>query len=152
MTSTAVLERSVSTDRVQEMFRKLMAFDITEVKRLLVERDHIPREHVEEMERQYKQYLSLVACNPTMNLPISTEVDKMWHAHLLTTLSYHKMCDEIIGKFLHHVPALDESHFERLVLNYQDNTVPMMKREFGTVNERFWPAKASICQGPYVCQ
>lgn len=135
----------------KEMFDRLMAFDITEVKRLLIERDEIPADEVAEMERQYKLYLSFVATNPNGNYPISTKVDRMWHAHLLTTLSYHRMCHEVIGRFLHHVPALDNDHFDRLEADYDANTLTALATS-DSFRPEFWPKGKSICQGPYVCQ
>jgi len=63
-------------------------------------------------------YLKFIACKAAAGdyyaslLSPPAEVDAVWHAHLLDTLSYHEMCESVVpARFLHHNPdgALDES-------------------------------------------
>lgn len=37
--------------------------------------------------------------------PIHTDVDEVWHAHILDTSVYVKHCNNILGEFIHHRPT-----------------------------------------------
>lgn len=58
--------------------------------------------------RDYLRFISLkAACSDFYAAALSppTEVDDVWHAHLLDTLSYHEMCEAVVpGHFIHHDP------------------------------------------------
>lgn len=54
--------------------------------------------------REYRRFvwLSQVAGHPVCP---SEQVDAAWHLHLTHTRAYRAMCDQILGRFLHHDPA-----------------------------------------------
>lgn len=35
----------------------------------------------------------------------SRAVDEAWHEYILYTSSYHALCQQVLGRYLHHVPA-----------------------------------------------
>ena len=39
------------------------------------------------------------------SLSPSVLVDEAWHFHMTFTADYRRMCDEILGFFLHHIPS-----------------------------------------------
>jgi hypothetical protein len=67
------------------------------------------RSDVEPVEREYRQFLYLIACNPgTTVVPWSRDLDNFWHEHILDTAKYAADCDAIMGSFIHHNPHLPE--------------------------------------------
>jgi hypothetical protein len=53
--------------------------------------------------QRYKQYLYIVSIE---NKPVSptSDVDEVWHQHILHTRLYEEHCKKIYGKMLHHQP------------------------------------------------
>lgn len=37
----------------------------------------------------------------------STDIDKIWHAHILNTRRYEQFCTKLFGRIIHHAPNLD---------------------------------------------
>ena len=64
----------------------------------------ISQETVEISEKEYRRFLTLKAENPGVRLTPTPLMDLFWHAHILDTMSYAEDCEEILGRFLHHVP------------------------------------------------
>lgn len=88
---------------------KIDGLDLTKVKRKLclpIERDGkawIP-EHAESIEVWYKRYLKLIVMRPDANVVPSRAIDEMWHTHILDTRAYMRDCDNIFGRYIHHIP------------------------------------------------
>lgn len=62
-------------------------------------------------EIELKRYLILVA--DTLDdedglSMLSTQVDNLWHTFLLFTKEYQAFCNDMFGKFIHHVPRVDK--------------------------------------------
>jgi len=62
-----------------------------------------------EHEQELKRFLIIAAENhPEIFGMFSPEVDNLWHTFLLFTKEYHAFCNDILGKFIHHVPKIEE--------------------------------------------
>jgi len=58
---------------------------------------------------EYRKWLVLCAITPEMRLGMcSTDVDEIWHAHILFTRDYMRCCNAMAGRYLHHQPTSDE--------------------------------------------
>lgn len=57
------------------------------------------------MNAEYEKFLKAVAANPHLPHTPTPVADAAWHAHILDTRDYAKMCQERFGAFLHHDPA-----------------------------------------------
>ena len=66
--------------------------------------EDISQETVEISEKEYRRFLTLKAENPGVRLTPTPLMDLFWHAHILDTMSYAEDCEEILGRFMHHVP------------------------------------------------
>jgi hypothetical protein len=67
------------------------------------------RRSVDKVERQYRQFLYLIVCNPGKTVvPWSRDLDDFWHEHILDTTKYAQDCNFILGSFIHHNPHLPE--------------------------------------------
>jgi hypothetical protein len=97
-------ERRRST---RQMIEAIKALDLGPIKFKLMHPEDgkgWTREFVEDMETQYKRYLTLVAKYPREAIAPDKDVDKFWHAHILDTRKYIEDCDRVFGYYLHHFP------------------------------------------------
>jgi hypothetical protein len=84
-----------------------------------------PSEHKRASD-EYRHFLYLIYWNRRLegHLPIvpTKLADKLWHAHIIFTIDYAKMCDDVFGTFLHHQPGLEEgtSPFNAAVRHTRD--------------------------------
>ena len=58
--------------------------------------------------QEYIRFLTLRQKYPDETLVPSDLMDGVWHVHILNTRQYISDCDALFGKYLHHVPHLDE--------------------------------------------
>jgi len=65
----------------------------------------------------------------------SVLVDDCWHEFILFTRSYHRFCNERLGKFIHHQPSANEGDN---LLQYA-NTLELYRQVFGPTNNVYWP-------------
>lgn len=126
----------------------LSRWDTSKVRRYLLRNDLATEDEVTDLELEYKKFLAVNFLNPGVALPVSKPVDKMWHAHVLFTLDYARMCEMVAGRFLHHKPSESEGELHRLRENYLKNTLPLLRERFGELDERFWPTDGAICYSP----
>jgi len=59
---------------------------------------------VNDIELRYKRFLLLNATVPDVDIVPTTDVDTMWHYHILDTQAYAMDCQRIFGEFFHHFP------------------------------------------------
>src|SRR4051812_20170867 len=52
----------------------------------------------------YARWLALKACYPRIVLSPTSEIDAVWHAHILHTKKYMQDCARLFGGYLHHTP------------------------------------------------
>ncbi len=57
---------------------------------------------------EYQRFMALVAGYGSIGM-CSTEVDLIWHSHILYTRLYTQFCEQIYGRFIHHEPNLKDS-------------------------------------------
>ncbi|MBD1910283.1 glycine-rich domain-containing protein-like [Leptolyngbya sp. FACHB-16] len=55
---------------------------------------------------QYIAFLYLVDAYPQYGLVPSSDVDQIWHYHILDTQKYAEDCETLFGRMVHHSPYL----------------------------------------------
>jgi hypothetical protein len=53
---------------------------------------------------EYQRFMALAAGYEGIGM-LSTEVDKLWHAHILNTRRYYDFCQQYLGRMVHHLPC-----------------------------------------------
>ena len=53
---------------------------------------------------EYQRFIALTAAYEGVGM-LSTEVDKLWHAHILNTKRYYDFCQQYLGRIIHHLPC-----------------------------------------------
>jgi len=99
---------------------------------------------------EYLKFLQMIAESPRMELIASTDIDLVWHEHLMDTSNYAKDCLNLFGHFLHHRRARTSSEYDLIPAAY-DRTKQVYASRYGVFPpERFWGAHtqaASMCGG-----
>ncbi|NMM47505.1 glycine-rich domain-containing protein [Marinigracilibium pacificum] len=91
---------------------------------------------------EYKKFIYLI-CVTDDGLTPSQQIDQVWHLHLLYTRSYwEEMCDEIIGRKIHHGPTKGGGEEKSKYGNLYERTIQRYIEVFGKKpNQEFWPSK-----------
>ena len=63
----------------------------------------LSKDSAEELFYDMKQFLFLCGTRPGICSPTDT-IDAAWHEFILYTQDYASFCDEMFGRFIHHVP------------------------------------------------
>lgn len=90
-------------------------------------------EQCDEVELEYKRYLTLNLRYPDHAIVPTKEMDQMWHYHILDTRAYHADCDEVFGEYFHHFPYFgmrsddDEADLDSAF----EETCALYRAEFG---------------------
>jgi hypothetical protein len=53
---------------------------------------------------EYQRFIALTVGYEGVGM-LSTEVDKLWHAHILNTKRYYDFCQQCLGRMAHHLPC-----------------------------------------------
>jgi hypothetical protein len=85
---------------------ELDAFDLTLVRRRLVQQGLLPEEWVDLAILEFRRYLALRLLSPQPVMMLSAVVDEVWHASILFTRLYADLCQRVFGHFLHHDPEM----------------------------------------------
>jgi hypothetical protein len=80
---------------------------------------------------EYIKFMQLKVEHLAVPLAPSHVVDKVWHSHLLDTLSYQQLQTVLMpdGGFIHHNPVLAEQNYE---LRYA-NTLSLLTKKYGEI-------------------
>ena len=82
--------------------------------------------------QRYAQFLTLHARYPRAALVPATDIDEVWHLHILHTIAYAKDCARIFGRFLHHTPSSGSFAEQRRLGKNFAATAELWRTEFGT--------------------
>lgn len=86
----------------------IYSVDLSSIVDKLVEREHWKRSDAMEACTLYRNYLFLQKkyADQSGRMPPSSDIDAVWHNHILDTQKYMQDCDKIFGSYLHHDPNL----------------------------------------------
>lgn len=89
-----------------------------------------------------KQYYAVAMLDPGNGHAISTELDPLWHAHMLFSRDYDHFCHDVVGEYMHHKPLLrGNSAEEDQVRRLYSYTIDRFLELFSEVDPIFWPRK-----------
>jgi len=122
----------------------ILGWDLSQVRRFLVNRWSYTEEMADKLLLEYRRFMILSVEHPEETIPVSDQVDEVWHAHLLFTEDYPAFCHAVCGEYLHHRVPKDEK--ERLALGAAySNTISLYQKTFGSVDRQAWGESAQIC-------
>ncbi|MFG2952948.1 glycine-rich domain-containing protein [Streptomyces sp. NPDC048291] len=83
---------------------------------------------------------------PGQSLAPSKPVDYGWHAFILHTVDYAEFCDQVAGRFVHHVPTADDYQAPGEAQSARERTVAAITAAGYTVDPDLWPDMADCTQ------
>jgi hypothetical protein len=91
----------------------------------------------------YFEFLMLNRKRWGSSIAAPSDIDVVWHAHILDSVQYRKFCNEYFGGYLDHDPCIGA---ERDDLNV-DRTLKMYTEDFGHEPGEIWLTMVT-CAGP----
>lgn len=127
------------TEEQKALFLKILSLDLEREKQYLANRQgFLDDGYLDEMEIEYKKFMFLLSTYNDLCIPISEEIDDLWHTHVLHTKNYSEFCLNICGKFIHHNPTMSDEENLQLMPFYQNNTLVLYAKHFGYPVAKFW--------------
>lgn len=105
------------------------------------------REYTDLMVREYQRFLHLTIKHPERAIVCSTEVDRVWHAHILDTRKYAEDCERVFGFFFHHFPYFGmrgEEDAANLQRSFEESN-QLYFEEFGEQRPELDASKCNSC-------
>ena len=78
--------------------------DLSYLEKRLMREVHWTQSEAQEAVRAYKNFLILIYKYPKAGVVPTSEIDEVWHAHILHTKEYTRDCHAIFGRYVHHAP------------------------------------------------
>lgn len=147
VSENVIPQEPAESGSVQAAIEMIQSWDLSFVKRLLVEKYGMTDQYVESLESQYKKYVIMLALNPHTLFPMSAPVDEFAHMHISCTRDYMAFCNSIKeGYFIHHDPTVTDEERSALLPEYRERTIPTIQRIFGEIDLQFWPENKCVCR------
>ncbi len=127
---------------------KIIVADFEREKSYLSMTKSYSQDKVAEMELEFKKYMFLSSKYKDLKLPMSRGVDDFWHTAILNTRNYQTFCEEVLGRFIHHMPTISDEENWSLMPEYLKNTIPLYSKHFGACPDQYWKTgshKESCC-------
>ncbi|UAX54338.1 hypothetical protein K5X85_15555 [Streptomyces sp. A144] len=83
---------------------------------------------------------------PGQSLAPSQAVDIGWHAFILHTVDYAAFCEQVAGRFVHHVPTDEADEMSGEARATRERTLAAITAAGYTVDEELWPDLANCSQ------
>lgn len=135
---------------VRLQLEALYTWDLSRVRRFMVEREGWSQEWATRVELEYRRFVELsYLYHGIAMVPSCHAVDEFWHTHVLFTRDYAAFCEAVGKRFMHHDPTLG-NEAEALQQPYAVTTLPAYIKHFGTSPpDDIWLAGDAICgSGP----
>jgi len=116
----------------------------------VVEEHHWSRERAAGAIVEYLRFLTLLAEAPRMELVASSDVDLVWHEHLIDTENYVRDTRRLFGHFIHHRRARTLAEFADIPTSYARTKEVYASRYGELPPATFWGPEttaASMCGG-----
>jgi hypothetical protein len=145
-------ERPAVGAEQEKTIAKAMAFPMDAIVARYMEEQRLPAEVAREHERELKRYLALCALDADAAYGMNGPVDELWHTFITFTLDYARFCDDVAGRFIHHVPTPPEAKADPEGAASYRRTLDAYAETFGEeAPPEVWPRPGSGDQPGSAC-
>jgi hypothetical protein len=124
----------------EETIARAMAFPMDAIVARYMDEEGLPSGVAREHERELKRYLVLCALDPAGAYGMNGPVDELWHTFITFTRDYARFCDEVGGRFIHHVPTAPDAKAEPASAASYRRTLDAYAETFGEeAPPEVWP-------------
>lgn len=95
--------REIAQDQAESLVEKVLGYENLEFIERLKVKLNLEHKEAEQLFIDMKQFLFLCGTRPGICSP-TEPIDAAWHEFVLYTQDYASFCDEMFGRFIHHVP------------------------------------------------
>lgn len=95
-------EKNNQTNLIQ--YIKCINLDLEYIEKRLMNKLGWSQKKTKEAIRKYKNFLLLILKYPEQQFAPTSDIDEVWHNHILFTRDYTNDCQAIFGKYIHHNP------------------------------------------------
>jgi hypothetical protein len=128
----------------EETIARALAFPMDPIVARYMEEQRLPAEVAREHERELKRYLALCALDADGAYGMNGPVDELWHAFITFTRDYARFCDEVAGRFIHHIPTPPDAGYEADGAASYQHTLDAYAATFGEeAPPEVWPRVGS---------
>lgn len=94
---------------VRDRATRAAAFDMTHILARYRREQGFPEEIVADHRRELDRFLALSGAAMAQGrfYGMMGAIDELWHTFVIFTREYARFCDEVCGRFLHHVPEVE---------------------------------------------
>lgn len=95
---------------------------------------------------QAAAFIAASGSQPGQSLAPSKLVDIGWHAFILHTVDYARFCEQVVGRFVHHVPTDEDDEKPDGTQAARERTLATITAAGYAVDEELWPDMAECTQ------
>jgi hypothetical protein len=96
------------TDAQRTALQQLEAYDLAPVRARLLKQGVLPAEQVDDAIFEFRRFVGLAVIGYQRRLAVSgAAVDEVWHTCLLFSRLYADLCEQTVGRFVHHEPLME---------------------------------------------
>ncbi|MFJ6645757.1 glycine-rich domain-containing protein [Streptomyces sp. NPDC091290] len=95
---------------------------------------------------QAAAFIAASGHQPGQSLAPSKLVDYGWHAFILHTVDYARFCQQVVGRFVHHVPTGEDDETPGGPQATRARTLAAITAAGYAVDEELWPDMAECTQ------
>ncbi|NUK10374.1 hypothetical protein HRW23_24630 [Streptomyces lunaelactis] len=139
---TIALDRPVGTTNPAE----LVGPEMTQRLSARIVKDHPEIDHAtaRRIIAQTAAFLAAGAQRPGLELSPSKLVDIGWHTWILHTVDYAVFCEQVAGRFIHHVPTEDGEPVDGGPEAARERTLAAISEAGFAIDSELWPAAAKM--------
>ncbi|MFF4983805.1 glycine-rich domain-containing protein [Streptomyces sp. NPDC001046] len=141
---TIALERPVgTTDPVT-----LVDPEVTDrlARRITADHPQITEATARRIVGQAAAFIATSGNQPRQALAPSKLVDYGWHAFILHTIDYARFCEQVVGRFVHHVPTDEDDTTRDDAQATRERTLTAITAAGYAIDEELWPDVAECTQ------
>jgi hypothetical protein len=96
------------TDAQWDALQRLQDYDLAPVRARLLKQGVLPADRVDDAIFEFRRFLGLAVVGYQRRLAVSgAAVDEVWHTCLLFSRLYADLCEQTVGRFVHHEPLME---------------------------------------------
>ena len=141
---TIALERPVGTTDPAT----LVDPEVTErlARRITADHPEITEAIARRIVGQAAAFIATSGSQPGQSLAPSQLVDYGWHAFILHTVDYARFCEQVVGRFVHHVPTDEDYEAPGGPPATRERIIAAITAAGYAVDEELWPDLAECSQ------
>lgn len=128
-----------TSERFSKVIAMTLAFPMEHVLQRYLKDNGLPMDVAREHEIEFKKYIALCVLHPKGGLGVSRVIDELWHTFIIFTPDYHRFCEMVAGRYLHHQPTTEEDLKDGKNINDYARTLSVYKTYFGEPPVHLWP-------------